>query len=255
MPHKDELSMWGGCSATTSHKFVTTMQSMHTWDERWDMGPNMTKETDGILCVGHVIEILMRSPRDPVKLPFSQICHKPMHLDEYPGLDSSNAAYCHDEDISPQRTADACPLVPLIVAEGAPNPCGAKYRMLDGRHRICDLKRYHQHLKAAWFFVVSWDEVAALPQLRTSEGTVTATMSEAGVKMDRIVAGHVKDEHGRAYSEADIASTKDFLHRSRMRTLRTKEKSAQEQMDEMMAESLDKGFPQEVLDAYLGKDL
>jgi len=205
----------------------------------------MTEETDGCLVVGRVVELLMQSPRKPRKLGFDEICHKPMHLDSYPGLESPTAAYCHDEDINPERYRQACPLVPGIVTEGAPNPCGARYRMLDGRHRICNLKLNFPHLRAAWFFVVKWEEIEALISTRAELGTVSGRMEELGGTIERITQGRRQDAAGKAYPTSLVDQVTAFVEASRMRRLHPlvhpEPLCAADKMAQMMDESTEKG--------------
>ena len=251
---QQELAMWPGCQSKPNYSGLTA--GAHTWDPSWDLGPKMTEDTDGSLLLGRVVDLLLKSPRSPQKIGFDRLCHKPMHLDAYPGLESPNAAYCHDEDISPQRYSAACPLVPGIVAEGAPNPCGAPYRMLDGRHRICKLKLEFPEVKAAWFFVVRWDEIMELISSKSEasdhESMARKQAVRLGKSLDRIADGYRTNALREPYSEDLLAQAKVFMAASRMRTLQHETLSAEDQMAQMMAESKEKGLPEEVRLAYQG---
>jgi hypothetical protein len=53
-----------------------------------------------------------------------------------------------------QRYKDADLSFPPIVADGAPNPCDKRYRMIDGSHRMAKMILDY-NLEAAEFFVIS----------------------------------------------------------------------------------------------------
>ncbi len=47
--------------------------------------------------------------------------------------------------------------LPAIIIEGAPNPYGNRYRMIDGKHRI--MKMLNMGIKSSQFYVLDCDEV------------------------------------------------------------------------------------------------
>ena len=50
--------------------------------------------------------------------------------------------------------------LPGILVEGAPNPYGNRYRMIDGRHRI--MKMLNMGIKSSQIYVLDCDEVTPL---------------------------------------------------------------------------------------------
>lgn len=156
-PSRQERKIWPGCRKKPMYE---SFAGGHRWDENWDWGAKMVKDTEACIPLVSVVERLARHPREPQMLLLSQICHKPMHIGSNKGLDDLKAEYCSEavdvsDDLEQRRFAGACPLIPGIVAEGAQNPCGAPFRLVDGVHRLCVLKRTRPGVKYAWFFVLS----------------------------------------------------------------------------------------------------
>eukprot|EP00929_Paragymnodinium_shiwhaense_P046130 TRINITY_DN23497_c0_g1_i3.p1 TRINITY_DN23497_c0_g1~~TRINITY_DN23497_c0_g1_i3.p1 ORF type:complete len:291 (+),score=59.65 TRINITY_DN23497_c0_g1_i3:52-873(+) len=161
-PSSEEQLLWPRCDQDAEVDWKQLLAGAHTWDDNWDLGQRMTPETDGCIRISDMIELLVKKFRKPSVVSLAEICHKPMYLDAFRGLDDPSMEYCDDPDMSPERWERSCPLVPGILAEGVENPCGARYRMLDGRHRICKLKKQASAVTHARFYVLSAEETLSL---------------------------------------------------------------------------------------------
>jgi len=132
------------------------LHSWHVCSSTWPVG---TKTRGKI-----TIEDLMRSAwkRDlrPRTLALSDICHKDQTGNESESVDT----YCARQQGSAKRAGRGPADVPGIVVESRANPCGARFTMLDGAHRICRLKQ--GGAAAGRFFVF---DVASAEALVTSE--------------------------------------------------------------------------------------
>ena len=96
----------------------------------------------------------------PRTLALSDICHKDQTGSESESVDT----YCARQQGSAKRAGRGPADVPGIVVESRANPCGARFTMLDGAHRICRLKQ--GGAAAGRFFVF---DVASAEALVTSE--------------------------------------------------------------------------------------
>lgn len=83
--------------------------------------------------------------REPVIVDHDEICWK---FKENP---------MRRRDTSRDRYDKANVMIPGIIAEGAPNPCNLKYRMIDGVHRITKLKIETNYTKSK-FFILTLEE-------------------------------------------------------------------------------------------------
>lgn len=224
-----ESELWPSCrpgALELSHEDVKLLLSTtHSWEENWDLGPRMTNP-DSCLQVWPVLRLLAKDRRKPQLLPLDQVCHKPMHMDGLGGLEDASASYCGDPTESGNVTGQgrrrrtlsnfhkridaACPLVPGIVAMGAPNPCGARYRMLDGRHRVCKLKRLTPEQTHAWFYVVTGDEVLPLVrkpcQFIDEEHTAMEAYHEQGTAALGQIVSFFKASYPRSLARLELRS-------------------------------------------------
>jgi len=149
--------MWPACNANPNWRRL--LAAKHTVERRWELGPSEGEsDPESCLWIHDLLATVIQRARSTTIIALSEVCHKPMHLDDFAGLDDLSSAYCHDPDMNMQRLEKACPFIPGIVAEGVPNPCHSRYRMLDGRHRICRLKLAVPNATHAHFFVLNHQE-------------------------------------------------------------------------------------------------
>ncbi|CAE7646837.1 unnamed protein product [Symbiodinium sp. CCMP2592] len=163
-PVEEDLQKWPGCKNTPD--FERWLQSFHSVKQPWQLASSDMESDESCVRIHDIVELLLRSPREPSILPLAELCHKPMHQRGNTGLEDPTGSYCHDpefETMREDRWNAACPLVPGIAADGALNPCGVRYRMLDGRHRICKLKM-DSMMKVTHvpFFILNKTEILSL---------------------------------------------------------------------------------------------
>ena len=171
-PQKQDLTKWPECNRQPN--FERWLRSFHTVQKPWHLAlDGVASEEDSCIWIHDVVEMLLRKPRDPKVISVLEVCHKPMHHQGSSGLEDATGSYCDDPDFDVMdegRWERACPLVPGIVAEGALNPCASRFRMIDGRHRICKLKmETNMAISHAPFFVLNETEVLSLVVPNCSE--------------------------------------------------------------------------------------
>ena len=114
------------------------MAAWHVINGEWSL-PHL----DGDLTYLLPIEPLLRMARnkEPEELPFSKVCYR-------------------EKVVSQERLRDCDTSYPCIVAENVYNPCGRKYRLIDGNHRI--QKMINDGRSGGAFYVFQFDELKQL---------------------------------------------------------------------------------------------
>ena len=102
--------------------------------------------------------------------------------------------------------------MPGILAERAENPCGARYRMLDGRHRICTLKRLAAHVTASRYFVLTANETLQLARSNCRSGDDAEGSMPLWRRLAQVASGKLP------YT-SDMRMLQQFLEESRPRPL------------------------------------
>ena len=132
------------------------LHSWHVCSSTWPVGT----KTRGKITIEDLIRSAWKRDLRPRTLALSDICHKDQTGSESESVDT----YCARQQGSAKRAGRGPADVPGIVVESRANPCGARFTMLDGAHRICRLKQ--GGAAAGRFFVF---DVASAEALVTSE--------------------------------------------------------------------------------------
>ena len=132
------------------------LHSWHKLSTTWPVG----NKTSGKITIEDLIRSAWKRDLRPRTLALSDICHKDQTGRESESVDT----YCARQQGSAKRAGRGPADVPGIVVESRANPCGARFTMLDGAHRICRLKQ--GGAAAGRFFVF---DVASAEALVTSE--------------------------------------------------------------------------------------
>ena len=132
------------------------LHSWHVCSSTWPVGT----KTRGKITIEDLFRSAWKRDLRPRTLALSDICHKDQTGSESESVDT----YCARQQGSAKRAGRGPADVPGIVVESRANPCGARFTMLDGAHRICRLKQ--GGAAAGRFFVF---DVASAEALVTSE--------------------------------------------------------------------------------------
>ena len=132
------------------------LHSWHVCSSTWPVGT----KTRGKITIEDLVRSAWKRDLRPRTLALSDICHKDQTGNESESVDT----YCARQQGSAKRAGRGPADVPGIVVESRANPCGARFTMLDGAHRICRLKQ--GGAAAGRFFVF---DVASAEALVTSE--------------------------------------------------------------------------------------
>jgi hypothetical protein len=93
--------------------------------------------SDGAIYTEDMFRLVLERDLAPVTLPLADVCHKDMSR----AGNESLGAICGRKAADARRNARGPAELPGVVVETSRNPCGLRYRMLDGSHRICRLKQ------------------------------------------------------------------------------------------------------------------
>lgn len=156
-PSKAELKLWPSCRHTNLQRpkeYVLDAATTH--EPPWELGTATEDESCEEVPILEMLLGLANRNAVPHLLPLAEVCHRPMYQGPYGGIDDPTVC-THKMD--PRRLAHACPLVPAIAVEGMRNPCSSRFRMMDGRHRICKLKCSVPEASHSWFYLLNSSEV------------------------------------------------------------------------------------------------
>jgi len=115
---------------------VRSSASFHVIQGDWHLPP-LDRQRTWLVWIEPLFE--RTTARPAIQLPFDAVCYRRKCMEE-------------------KRLAACDPDVPGLVLEGAANPCGLPYRLIDGNHRLH--RQMRAGLREGWFFVFRFEDIA-----------------------------------------------------------------------------------------------
>mmetsp|Transcript_11597 Transcript_11597/g.34536 ORF Transcript_11597/g.34536 Transcript_11597/m.34536 type:complete len:257 (+) Transcript_11597:163-933(+) len=119
---------------------------------RWWGANELGNLTAGCITVEDAMHTILDAKIHPVDVSFEDICVPPMNPSNLHDLDRICGSKLGELDHMTRGRAQ----LPSIIVETKRNPCGRRYTMMDGMHRICRLKR--AGAARGCFYVLSEDQ-------------------------------------------------------------------------------------------------
>ena len=130
----------------------TILRGYHKLSREWPLAGR----TDGYVYVEDMYAVILRKRLTTQRVDLGKVCHKDMSSDPSLSIDK----VCGRKDANAERNARGAADVPGVLVRDGDNPCGLKYRMIDGAHRICRLK--HAGETSGAYFVLDADTAKSL---------------------------------------------------------------------------------------------